>query len=148
MPAPLRFTQPAETQAAARASHHRLTIQSQQRRCKHPLYDCRHGEADWRRGYRYLHSTFCDLVITGLVGLRPRADDTLIIHPLVPDTVQWFALDSLLYHGLNLAVIWDLTGKRYGRGAGLSVWADGQLLAKSARIQRLEISLMDKTELS
>lgn len=110
--------------------------------------DRRHGEADWRRGYSYLHSTFCDLVITGLVGLRPRADHLLVVHPLVPDSVQWFALDSLLYHGLNLAIVWDRTGERYGRGVGLSVWVDGRLLARSSRIQRLELDLTNRTELS
>ena len=38
------------------------------------------------RGKDYNHSTFCDLVISGLIGLRPRADDTVEVNPLVPDS--------------------------------------------------------------
>ena len=107
---------------------------------------CRHSDPNWRRGYSYLHSTYCDLVITGLVGLRPRADDLLIVHPLVPDDAKWFALDNLLYHGLNLAIVWDRTGERYGHGAGLSVWAQGRLLGRSLSLQQLEVRLADKTD--
>jgi hypothetical protein len=36
------------------------------------------------RGKDYNHSTYCDLVISGLVGLRPRADDIVEVNPLVP----------------------------------------------------------------
>ncbi len=35
------------------------------------------GKGGEERGKDYNHSTFCDLVITGLVGLRPRADYTV-----------------------------------------------------------------------
>ncbi len=43
----------------------------------------------------YNHSTFCDLVISGLVGLVPRADDTVEVDPLVPaDAWDWFCLDD------------------------------------------------------
>lgn len=37
------------------------------------------------RGKDYNHSTFVDLVITGLAGLRPRpSNDLLVVNPLVP----------------------------------------------------------------
>ena len=32
----------------------------------------------------YFHSGYTDLIITGLVGLRPRADDSLEVAPLAP----------------------------------------------------------------
>jgi hypothetical protein len=35
------------------------------------------------RGRDYNHSTYCDLVITGLVGLRPREDDILEVPPVL-----------------------------------------------------------------
>src|SRR5262249_51551277 len=41
-------------------------------------------KGDERSRY-YNHSTFADLLITGVVGLRPRADDTVEIHPLLPE---------------------------------------------------------------
>jgi hypothetical protein len=90
------------------------------------------------RSRDYNHSTFCDLVISGLVGLVPRADETVEIDPLVPEnTWEWFCLDGVRYHGRNLTIAWDRTGERYGRGAGLTVWADGQDLARAAELRRL-----------
>ena len=40
------------------------------------------GKGGKERGKDYNHSTYCDLVITGLVGLRPRPDDTVEVNPL------------------------------------------------------------------
>ena len=52
------------------------------------------------RGKDYNHSSYCDLIITGLVGLRPRADDVVEVNPLVPDGKwDWFCLDNVPYHG-------------------------------------------------
>ena len=107
----------------------------------HQYHGRRHGEWDWQRGYAYLHSTFCDLVITGLVGLRPRSDALLVINPLVPEGVEWFAIDNLLYHGINLSISWDQHGAKYGLGHGLHVWADGQLVAHSSSLQSLSMRL-------
>jgi beta-galactosidase len=90
------------------------------------------------RGRDYNHSTYCDLVITGLVGLRPRADDLVEVNPLVPEgALEYFCLDNVSYHGRNLTVIWDMTGKRYGRGAGLSVLADGREIAHGKTLARV-----------
>lgn len=97
------------------------------------------------RSRHYNHSLYADLVITGLVGLRPRADDTIEIHPLLPDgTWDWFALDGLPYHGRTLTILWDKTGARYGKGAGLRVFADGKLLAETNRLTRVTATLPAK----
>ncbi len=91
------------------------------------------------RSRYYNHSTFCDLVISGLVGLCPRGDDTLIVHPLVPDgTWDWFALDHVPYHGRTVTILWDRTGQKYGKGQGLSVFVDGALVAHSPTLKRVE----------
>ena len=42
------------------------------------------GKGGEERGKDYNHSTYCDLVISGLIGLRPRADDTVEIQPADP----------------------------------------------------------------
>lgn len=94
------------------------------------------GPAD--RGRDYNHSTYCDLVINGLVGLRPRGDDVVDANPLVPaDTWDWFCLDRVAYHGRTLTILWDKTGRRYGKGAGLRVLADGREIARSEALQKL-----------
>ena len=90
------------------------------------------------RSTNYNHSTFADLLLTGVIGLRPRADDTVEIFPLLPpNTWNWFALDGVKYHGHMLTVIWDKDGTRYGRGAGLRVLADGKPIAQSASLERI-----------
>jgi hypothetical protein len=89
-------------------------------------------------GKDYNHSSFCDLVITGLIGLRPRADDVVEVNPLVPDgTWEYFCLDGVAYHGRVLTIIWDKTGKKYGRGKGLAVFADGKEIARRADLGKL-----------
>ncbi|MDH7600029.1 MAG: exo-alpha-sialidase, partial [Sedimentisphaerales bacterium] len=62
-------------------------------------------KGDDPRGRHYNHSTFCDLVITGLVGLCPQPDQTIVVHPLVPEeTWDWFAIEGLTYHGQDVAI--------------------------------------------
>lgn len=95
-----------------------------------------------QRSRDYNHSTFCDLVISGLVGIVPRPDDTLEIHPLLPaDVWDWFCLDNTPYHGHTLTIVWDRSGKRYGRGSGFSIWADGQVIARSSNLGPLRATL-------
>ena len=90
------------------------------------------------RGKDYNHSTFCDLIITGLIGLRPRADDTVEVNPLVPDgTWDYFCLDEVAYHGHRLTILYDRSGKHYGRGRGLRVFADGRKIAAASKLERL-----------
>ena len=94
------------------------------------------------RSRHYNHSLFADLIITGLVGLTPRADDTVEVHPLLPDgTWDWFALDAVPYHGRTLTILWDKTGAHYGKGAGLRLFADGKLLATTNRLTRVTAKL-------
>ena len=90
---------------------------------------------DSDRSRYYNHSTFCDLVIAGLVGLVPRADDTVQVHSLLPvDSWDWFCLDGVPYHGHTLTILWDRTGVRYGKGKGLRVFADGREIAAADRL--------------
>ncbi len=76
----------------------------------------------------YNHSTFNDLVLSGLLGIRPQADDTVRISPLVPESWHHFAVENLPYHGHNLTLMWDRDGSRYGMGTGLSVYVDGAMV--------------------
>lgn len=101
-------------------------------------------KGDAERSRYYNHSTFCDLVITGLVGLRPRADRTVEVNPLIPPgRWDWFCLDNVRYHGHTLTVLWDRTGRHYGKGAGLSVLADGREIAHAAELKLLTGMLED-----
>jgi hypothetical protein len=79
-----------------------------------------------------------------LVGVVPRDDDTVSVEPLIPpDAWDWFSLDGVPYHGRLLTVVWDRTGKKYNRGSGLAVWADGQAIARSDTLARITAKLPD-----
>ena len=95
------------------------------------------GKGGVERGKDYNHSTYCDLVISGLIGLRPRSDNVVEVNPLVPAEWESFCLDQVPYHGRMLTILWDKSGKKYGKGKGLRVFADGKLLARSMKIGRL-----------
>jgi hypothetical protein len=82
------------------------------------------------------------LIISGLVGLRPRADNILEVNPLLPaNKWDWFCLDNVLYHGKIITIIWDRTGSKYKKGKGLSIWANGKMLARSPELGRLTANL-------
>ena len=70
------------------------------------------------RGKDYNHSTFCDLVISGLCGLVPHEDGRIDVHPLAPPEWDWWSLEGVLYHGKDIAIFFDRDGTRYGRGKG------------------------------
>lgn len=103
------------------------------------------GSFDGHDGYNhsehYFHSSFCDLVITGLVGLKSEDTDTLTIDPLAPAEWDFFALDDVPYHGHRLAIFWDRSGEKYGRGAGLQVLVDGEKAAASPALGKLSVKL-------
>jgi hypothetical protein len=90
------------------------------------------------RSRYYNHSTFNDLIITGLCGLRPRTDDIIEVNPLLPPGKwDWFCLDNVLYHGKIITIIWDKTGTKYKKGKGLSVWVNGKKVASSPNLKKL-----------
>lgn len=71
------------------------------------------------RGKDYNHSTFCDLVIAGLCGIRPSDDGRLAVKPLAPAAWDWWCIDGVLFHGRNVTVAFDRYGTHYGIGKGL-----------------------------
>jgi hypothetical protein len=94
------------------------------------------------RGNYYNHSGFADPLITGLIGLRPQADNRIEIHPLLPvDAWNYFAVDGLPYHGHLLAIVYDKDGHHYQRGRGLMLFVDGKKLAGREALGLLEAEL-------
>lgn len=97
------------------------------------------------RGNYYNHSGFADPLITGLIGLRPRAGRELVIHPLLPPGAwNYFAIDGLPYHGHLLTIVYDESGRHYHRGRGLFVFVDGKKLASRAALGPIEAELPDR----
>lgn len=112
-------------------------------------YDPDHGGpiVGLPRSHHYAHSTYIDLILNGLVGVRPRADDVLEINPLLDvnakngSLIRYFQLQGLRYHGHDVGVIYDRDGNHYHRGAGLSVYVDGGLVAGPATLGRMLVKL-------
>jgi hypothetical protein len=101
-------------------------------------------QAPPNRGRYYNHSGFADLVITGLLGMRPAPGNTLSIHPLVTGQWQWFALDGVPYHGHLLAVFYDKAGNKYHRGTGFHVLCDGVEIGSQQSLAPLTVHLPAK----
>ena len=112
----------------------------------HPDTGAWEGHDAYNHSEHYFHSGYVDLIITGLVGLRPRKDEMLEVHPLAPNQWEYFALDGVVYRGHELAVLWDRNGKRYGRGAGLHLIVDGQTIARSKTLEPLSAKLVGGTD--
>jgi len=121
------------------ARSHRKNGQPYLAEALHPDTGSFEGHDGYNHSEHYFHSGFCDLVITGLIGLTPRDDDTLEIHPLAPAEWAYFALDDVPYRGHRVSVVWDKTGERYKLGAGLRVLVDGERAGSSPKLERLVI---------
>ena len=89
----------------------------------------------------YLHSGYVDLVLSGLLGIRPGANGTLVINPLIPADWDWFAVEGLRIHGQRIDVIWDRDGSKYGLGEGLQIRMDNQRAWQRLDMGPIELSL-------
>ena len=100
---------------------------------RHPLYDDwssrtilrdwgwqRQGKGGYERGKDYNHSTFCDLVISGLIGIKTDSGE-LRVNPSIPDDWDYFRLSNLHFRGKCYTVTYDKHGTKYGSGKGLTV---------------------------
>jgi hypothetical protein len=105
------------------------------------------------RSHHYFHSTYVDLLVSGLIGVRARSDEMLEIAPLLPIEVlskqrdiRYYALQSLRIHGHDVGIYYDATGEHYGIGAGLSVYVDGQRRYGPGESTRILLPLPAKRE--
>ncbi|MFT3786522.1 MAG: hypothetical protein QM770_10195 [Tepidisphaeraceae bacterium] len=95
-------------------------------------------KGDNPRSRYYNHSTYADLVIAGLVGLVPREDESIEVDPLVPAGAwDWFCLDDVPYRGRSVSIVWDRTGDRFQRGAGLSIFVNDNRIGHRPDLGRL-----------
>jgi hypothetical protein len=107
----------------------------------HPDTGSWEGHDSYNHSEHYFHSGFTDLVITGLCGLITRDDDTLEVHPLAPDSWDYFVVDDVPYRGHRISIVWDRLGTRYKLGQGFHLLVDGEKQASWFRLDRVSIKL-------
>lgn len=93
------------------------------------------------RGKDYNHSTFNDLIITGLMGVRLGEGGKVTINPLTPDSWKYFAIENVPCKNKMLTILWDKNGTRYGKGKGFMIFANGKKIVQKDKVQKVEIDL-------
>jgi hypothetical protein len=111
----------------------------------HPDTGSWEGHDNYNHSEHYFHSSFNDLVITGLVGLSPRDDDVIEVKPLAPASWDYFALDGVRYRGHDVSVVWDKAGTRYPFGPGLHIVIDGNSIASAKTLEPLSAKLPERS---
>jgi hypothetical protein len=73
------------------------------------------------RGKDYNHSTFCDLVISGIMGVGVGGDGEVELAPLIPPDWGYARVEGIRLNGREVSIYYDRDGSRYGRGCGLRI---------------------------
>ena len=75
----------------------------------------------YERGKDYNHSMYCDLIITGLLGLDPQ-QISLAVKPMIPPEWDYVLLEGVRVGKKEYTVLYDRDGTRYGKGKGLMIY--------------------------
>ena len=98
-----------------------------------------------------MQSTLIDLILTGLFGIRPQPNRTLVVNPLLSTggagaaaaggggggggaPFKSFVVEHLHYKGRNVGVKW-------AAGSGLQIFLDGKLAAHRATMGLLRVDV-------
>ena len=88
------------------------------------------------RGKDYNHSSFCNLIISGLIGIRPQEDGSIVVNPLIPDGYwDYFCLSDVCCQGKTVTVIFDKEGTKYQRGKGFMIYVDDKCVLHTPKIE-------------
>lgn len=74
----------------------------------------------YERGKDYNHSLFCDLVLSGLLGIHAH-EDGISVSPLIPEDWTYFRVENLWHKGKAYTVTYDADGSHYGGEAGFRI---------------------------
>lgn len=103
-------------------------------------------QASGERGMAYNHSTFGDLILSGLLGISATEDGRLIFDPITPPEWEYFAAEQVPLLGHTVDIYWDKYGSVYGHHKGLTVMADGNTAAHADELNKIEIQLRKETK--
>lgn len=90
------------------------------------------------RGKDYNHSLYIDLLITGLLGLKPHIDNVIEINPCLPNNVwDYFCIQKIPYKKGDLTIIWDKKGTRYNMGVGFTIIYNEVVVYRGEQLERV-----------
>lgn len=72
------------------------------------------------RGRDYNHSTYIDLVIRGLCGIKLNGDE-LIVKPKIKGIWKWFKLENLSIRKQTYNIYYDEDGSKFNKGKGVII---------------------------
>ena len=64
---------------------------------------------------------YCDLILSGLLGIGDDGRGMLKVNPLIPESWEYFRVENLMCGGKCYEVFYDRTGEKYGRGSGIHI---------------------------
>jgi len=82
----------------------------------------------YERGKDYNHSTFCDLILSGLLGIDANEVDGLTADPRIPENWTYFRVCGVVHRGRKFAIVYDRDGTRYGLGKGLQIMLQEEMM--------------------
>lgn len=100
------------------------------------------------RGKDYNHSTFVDLLLSGLLGFIPRSSNSFEIRPLFQrdkeDVLVWnyFCFHNIKYRGHLVTIMYDKDGSKYGHLQGFQVYVDRNIVYLSTEVPKYVIIKM------
>lgn len=74
----------------------------------------------YERGKDYNHSTFCDIILSGVLGIGFDGDE-LKVNPCIPQEWEYFKVENLHAGGNTYTVVYDKSGEKYGCGKGVMI---------------------------
>lgn len=80
------------------------------------------AEVGPERGKDYNHSLYCDLILSGLLGIQIQ-DGVITAQPLIPDDWDWFRVENIFVDGQCWQITFDRDGSHYGEKSGLWITA-------------------------
>lgn len=74
----------------------------------------------FERGKDYNHSSYCDFVLAGLLGIDVTGDK-ISVNPKIPEDWNYFKVSNLTVENRTYDIIYDKDGTHYGEGKGLII---------------------------
>lgn len=74
----------------------------------------------FERGKDYNHSSFCDIVLRGLLGIKVTGGKVTVT-PNIPDDWNYFKVDNLWICNKKYTIVFDRYGNYFNEGKGLNI---------------------------